>query len=443
MNLKDIFWLSYKDLREKKVRTALTIIMVMIGVASIIALSSQTEGISQSIQSSLDALGPTTIIVTPTGPAGFTVADISRLETLPNVSSVTPILTGTVSVLANGQNTSATLIGVSSQDLQTLLGSVNLYQGSVYQDTVTPEADIGYSIAFPSTLAGRQNIIVGQPITIKFSGRNGATIAVPVQGILQQYGSSVLISVDSGVMVSMEAAQVLLHRSSFNLMLIKATNTSSVNALSSLITTVYGSNARVITTQQLIQTAASIIGAITVLLLIIAGISLVVAAIGIMNIMLIAVYERTHEIGIFKALGFKNRHILTIFLFQAVIIGFVGGVVGILLGAGASYSLSFLISHSTASSTNSTPSAAPSFSNAGGFRSGGGVFVNGGGRGPAVEGGGGGSLSSASSLSYQPVFTLITILEAMFVAIVVAVLAGLYPAYRASKMEPIQALRQL
>jgi putative ABC transport system permease protein len=445
MNIKDIFWLSYKDLREKKVRTALTIVMVMIGVASIIALSSQTQGISQSIQSSLDALGPTSIIITSVGSTGFTVADTSRIASLPNVSSVTPILTGPVTVLSNGQNTTGTLIGVSSEDLTNILGTVNLYQGTLYQDTINPAADIGYSIAFPSSLAGRQNVVIGQPLTVKLSGKDGATITVPVDGIFQQYGAS-LISVDSGVVVSMPAAEVLLHRSSFNMILVKATNTSSVNALSSLITTVYGTGARVITTQQLIQTTNSIIGSITLLLLVIAGISLVVAAIGIMNIMLIAVYERTHEIGILKALGFKNRHILTIFLFQAVIIGFVGGIVGIFIGAGSSYGLTFILSHATSptnSSLSSSHTAAVS-ATGGGFTGsragsgGSGVFVSGGGSFGSTS-----SSSPGSSISYSPVFTPATLFEAILVAIIVSVLAGMYPAQRAAKMEPIQALRQL
>src|SRR5271154_6870388 len=106
MKLQDIFWLSYKDLSEKKIRTALTIIMVVIGVAAIVSLTSITAGISQSITSSLNSLGPTSIIVTSSSATGFTVADSGRIAGLPNVTSVTPILTGTASLYAGNQNTS-------------------------------------------------------------------------------------------------------------------------------------------------------------------------------------------------------------------------------------------------------------------------------------------------------------------------------------------------
>src|SRR5271168_1873797 len=137
MNYKDLIWMSYTDLSEKKVRTALTVLMVVIGIASIIALISLTEGLSASIQASLASLGPTSIIVTSTKTTGFTLADTAELSALPNVSTIIPILTGTATITANNENTSATIVGISPQDLQTLLGgNVSVYQGSIYSDTV-------------------------------------------------------------------------------------------------------------------------------------------------------------------------------------------------------------------------------------------------------------------------------------------------------------------
>ena len=190
----------------------------------------------------------------------------------------------------------------------------------------------------------------------------------------------------------------------------------------------------------MIQATSSIIGSITILLLIIAGISLVVAAIGIMNIMLIAVYERIHEIGIMKSLGFKNRNILSIFLFQAMIIGFVGGTIGIVVGAGASYSLSFIISSATSAGSHTVTSPAAGTAP---VESSGNVRVAAGGGNFGFAGSGPSTSGSSSFLSYQPVFTFGILIEAMLVAIIVSVLAGIYPAYRASRMEPIDALRQL
>ncbi len=347
MDITDIVWIGYKDLSEKKMRTALTIVMVVIGIAAIVALTSQTSGISTSIQKQLSALGPTSIIMISTKSTGFTTADISNLETLSNVSTVIPIVEGSGTVIANGQNASVTIIGISSNGLEELSGEAQLYQGSLYADTLGPSSVIGYDVAFPTNLGGAQSIRIGEPVTLRFSGGgtfggNGGkseTITVPVSGIMSQTGSSI-VPIDSSVFMSLQEAQTLLHRYSYNIVLVEAENVSSVAPLSNLITDIYGTNARIITTQQLLTTTASIIGSITLLLGVVAGISLLVAAIGIMNVMLIAVYERTHEIGIMKSLGFRSRHILLIFVLQALMVGIIGGLLGIGLGTGASYAIS-------------------------------------------------------------------------------------------------------
>ncbi|MDE1865868.1 MAG: ABC transporter permease [Candidatus Micrarchaeota archaeon] len=442
MKLEDIAWLSFKDLREKKVRTALTVLMVMIGVASIVALTSQTAGISASISKSLSALGPTSVIVMPAGGTGFTAADVGSLSSLPNVSAVIPVIEGSGTVYANGQNTSVSVIGISQEGLREFVGgNVSMYQGVLYNDTVAPDALIGHSIAFPSSLSGRQNVMVNYPISLKVDGgRSAQTLTVPVVGILNAVGSSV-VPTDTSVFFSIQSAQVILHRTSYNLIIVKATNTSSVAALSSLISTIYGNRANVITTQQLLQTASSIIGSISLLFAIIAGVSLLVAAIGIMNIMLIAVYERTHEIGIFKSVGFTGRHILLVFLSQAMIIGFIGGVIGIGAGMGASYVVASVFAHAGPSGSGTTGTGAQNTQFKGG---GGGVYVSsGGGPGRGGDSGAAPSSSSSSSLSYSPVFTPSTVLAALLVAMVVSMIAGIYPAWRASKMEPIDALREL
>ncbi len=441
MNIQDVLWLSYKDLNEKRVRTALTIVMVVIGVAAIVALTSITAGVSNSISSSLSSLGPTSIIVSSRSATGFTVADVAKITSLPNILSVTPILTGSASLYSGNQNTSVTLIGVTTQGLAQLLGgNVSLYQGAIYQDTITPAVVLGHSVAFPSSAAGAQTAIVGQPATLKVGGRTGETVTVPIAGILQSHGGFI-IPVDTAVFVPLQAGELLLHRASFNEMLVLASNTSTVNSTSTLITTIYGSSVSVLTTSSLLSTASSIIGTLGLLFGAIAGVSLLVAAIGIMNIMLIAVYERTHEIGIMKSVGFKNRNILMIFLFQALIIGVVGGVIGIGLGAGAAYGLAGALGGGSASArTNTTAS-----SSSGGFRSSGGGASGGfGGSGGASGGGGfGGSSASTSTLAFHPVFPLSTIGYALLVAVLVSVIAGIYPAWRASKMEPIDALRSL
>lgn len=425
MKLQDVLWLSYKDLSEKKIRTALTVIMVMIGVASIIALTSLTAGIGASISTTLQSLGPTSIIVTSTRATGFTLSDTGDISTLPNVSSVTPILTGSANFYSGNQNQSVTVIGITPQGLQGFLGTLNLYDGSVYNNTITPSVLVGHSVAFPSSNGNQQSAFIGQPATLRLSGRSASSYTIPVVGILDAYGSSI-ISVDSAVVMSLPAAEAVLHRTTFNTILVKASNSSSVTPLSNQISAIYGSGARVLNTQELAATAASIIGAISTLLLVIAGISLLVAAIGIMNIMLMSVLERTHEIGIMKSIGFKSRDVLTVFLVQAMMIGLIGGIMGIIIGAVASYGLAAASNANTANATTTAPAGG-----AAAFRSGG------------PGGAPGGSSSASSSFSFTPVLTIPTILEALLVAMIVSMIAGIYPAWRASQMQPIEALRSL
>lgn len=432
MDLQDVLWLSLKDLSEKKVRTALTIVMVVIGIAAIVSLTSLTAGISKSIGASLSTLGPTSIIVVPSGTQTFTASDVSLLSSLPNVTSVTPVIEGSANLYSGNQNESVTVVGVSSAGTSHILGeNESVYQGSLYKDTINPSGLIGYSLAFPSGYSGVQQIKVGEPATLRVLGRGGSTVTISIVGVMPSV-SSLIVPVNTGVFVSLQAAQVLLHRSSYSAILVTASNLSTVNATSSLISTVYGKGASVITTSQILSTVSSVIGSLGLLFGAIAGVSLLVAAIGIMNIMLIAVYERTHEIGILKALGFKNRHILLIFMFQALIIGFVGGVIGIGIGAGAAYGIATVLSGGSSHNATSASPAHPT------------SIVRSRGRSAVAFGGGGGSGSSGgSSIQFTPVFPVATIIDAIIVSMLVSVVAGVYPAWRASKMEPIDALREL
>ncbi len=454
MDVKDIFWLSYNDLSQKKVRTALTIMMVVIGIAAIVALTSFTAGISNSVTGALESLGPTAIIVSSGTSIGFTQVAVNEMSALPNVTAVTALVTGPATFYAGNQNTSVTVIGVSPQGLARLLGgNVTLAQGTMYSATVAPDAVVGYDVAFPSSAAGQQTIVIGQSAALKLEGasRNSSEVTVPVAGILASHGTS-LIPIDTSVFVSVEAADVLLHRSSYNEMVVAANNLSSVNATAALITTIFGSSARVLTTAQLLSTVSSVIGSITLLLAVIAGISLFVAAIGIMNIMLMSVMERTHEIGVLKAIGFKNRHVMLVFMLQALIIGFMGGIIGIGAGVGAAYVLSGLsgtLSHSPSQSGGATTtiSSSPTLSSSAGVRN---PDAGGASSGAAPKGGATvfavspASSSGPSAIpSIHPAFPITTILLAMLVAIGVSVIAGIYPAWRASKMEPIDALKEL
>jgi putative ABC transport system permease protein len=414
MRAEDILWLGFKSLKTRKVRGALTILSVIIGVASIIGLVSQTAGIQASVLSTLQSLGPTTLLVTPARTTILTQADVARIMSIPGVEGVVPVVSAQLRLTKASETVQVNIIGVDSVGLRTLLGEVRLLDGEIYPSSNTPLAVVGNSVAFSST-QGVQEVYVGQPLVLEQPiGTTSRRITLQVAGLLDKYGSSAFLSVDNSIFIPIDYAMKIFNRRSYSYLIVKASNVESVNTVSEYLTTIYGSNISIISVQQITQAVSTIMGFFSILLGSVAAISLSVAGLGIMNIMLVSVYERTKEIGLLKAIGFKDRNILIIFLSEAMLVGFIGGVLGIVAGAGASQLVPTLIGTYFGSSNS-------------GLRVG-------------VQGGAG-MQSAMASFSYTPIITLDVVGVALMTAVSVSVLSGLYPAWRASKMEPIKALR--
>ena len=447
--------MGVKGITERKFRTALTILSVAIGVAAIVALISLVAGSSASITKSLETIGPASIYIVPRPGHIFTGADIALIQSLPNVSSVIPMVESSGTLSINGQSISATIIGVNNYSITKALGSLNIYEGTSFNNSALPLALVGHDIAFPTTGQSTSSVLLNQPIYLtQGSGSNTKSITVVTSGILNTYGSSLFISPDSSIFVSLPEAESLLNTYSYNVVLVQATNTTTAPAVDTLLTTIYGSDAEILSVQALAATVSSVIGSISLLLGSIAGISLIVAGISILSIMMVSVTERTREIGILKSIGFKNGEVLTLFLAEAVVIGLVGGIFGVALGGGGAYLLPAILSH--ASSTSSTTATTSTAASSGTSRAGTGGFTGGGaaggggftgGRSGAAAGGGAAviasssSSSSASSFSLTPQVSPTIIVGAILIAIVVSVLSSLYPAWKASTVDPIKALR--
>ncbi|MCL5423702.1 MAG: ABC transporter permease [Candidatus Marsarchaeota archaeon] len=437
MKTKDTIWLALKGISQRKLRTGLTILSVVIGVAAIVALVSLVAGISASISSSLSSIGPTSLYILPkTGI--FTVATIASIESLPNVSVVVPMIRLNANATVDGQQISTTIIGVNNYSISNVLGTVNLYNGNVYNQTSTDVGIFGHGIAFPSTLQTSPSITLDEPIYLTEKGISSTkSVAIVPVGVLNSYGSSILIDPDTSIFVPLQIAQAIENRDSYNLILVKATNASSVGALDTLLTNVYGSSATIFSVQKIAQTVSSITGSLGILLGSIAGISLIVAGISILSIMMVSVNERTHEIGILKSIGFKKRDILILFLSEALIIGIAGGVIGVVAGTGGSYILPVLLSSASTSSSGAHAGSGfggPTIRGGGNFRSSGGST--------AFSGGTQGSGSTtSSSISLTPIVTPTIVVIAIAIAIIVSIAASLYPAWKASTVDPIKALR--
>ncbi|MCX8188748.1 MAG: ABC transporter permease [Nitrososphaeria archaeon] len=408
MRIEDILWLGYKSLKTRKVRGALTILSVVIGVASIIGLVAQTAGIQASVLKTLQALGPTTLLITPARTTTLTQADVARIMSIPGVENIVPVVSAQMRLAKANEMVQVSIIGVDSIGLQTLLGEIKLLDGEIYSPSATPLAVVGNSIAFSSTQQ-TQEVYVGQPIILEQQlGTSSRRITLQVTGVLDKYGASAFLSIDNSIFVPIEYAMNIFNRRTYSYIIVKANSVENVNTVSEYLTTIYGRGINILNVQQITQAVSTIIGFFSVLLGSVAAISLSVAGLGIMNIMLVSVYERTKEIGLLKAIGFKDRNILIIFLSEALIIGIIGGILGLVAGAAASQIVPTLIS------TYFTSSASTS----------GAIGAQG-----------------IASFTYTPIISLDLVGIALLTAISVSVFSGLYPAWRASKMEPIKALR--
>ena len=421
MNFQDILRLGFKDLGDKKLRAALTVLSIVIGIASIIALVSQTTGIQASVVNTLQTLGPTSIFVSPRGtPQGFSQADVARLSTIPGVGSITPIVMSRGTAVIGGQTTSFSIIGISTQGFATLVGQPKMMDGFFYPDTTAQIVVVGNTLIFPVS-GGPQQVFTGQTMPTQIGGISRTT-TLQVVGLMNTYGSLSFIPIDSAIFMPIGAAQRLLNRMTFNILLVEAVDVGQVSNVLNTLTQIYGNSISATSTQQLTESVSSIIGLFGVLLGSIAAISLTVASVGILNIMFVSVIERTHVIGILKSVGFRDRDVLSLFLSEALIVGILGGLSGIAAGWGMTFLMPILLSglFSGNAPPSSTQRPPPGF---------------GGG------GGGGGGMGGFSSLSYVPIISPEIVLTSFTVAILISIVAGLYPARRASKMDPIKALK--
>lgn len=270
---------------------------------------------------------------------------------------------------------------------------------------------MGYRVANPEGYNFTTFASVGDNITISVLTREdyklvSTNYTFVVSAVLKEVGGFGPVSVDNQAFIPINTAEKVFSTSEASTILIKIQDPSLAEDVTERIEDLYENQVTVLSPKAFIQQAQSIFSFIDLFLSGIAGISLLVAGIGIMNIMIVSVVERTREIGILKALGAKNRTILSMFLSEAILTGALGGVVGIALGAGVSLILAELISH--------------------GF-----------GFSPLRPG----LAETTSSLNINPVFTPSLVFGSLAFAVVVGMLFGLYPAWKAAKKEPVKALR--
>jgi putative ABC transport system permease protein len=343
MSAVELVRLALSRLRTARVRAALTMLGVIIGVASVVALVSVGRGTTSQITSRLSALGTNLLTINATGRNGtnttLTIDDANAIAQIDTVAAVAPEVQ-TQQVVAVGRTTTTTsIVGTSAA-----YASVRAYE--VWQGTFLTDTSVDSSLrvaVLGATVANALSLdasAIGTQVSI-------GGLSFDVIGILQPKGGSGFQDPDNEVLVPVGAVQkYFVGGNQVRTIGVSVASPDAIQSTRDAITSLLRTRHGIATTAsddfsifdqaQLLSTATSISGTLTLLLGGIASISLLVGGIGIMNIMLVSVRERTREIGIRKALGAKARDILSQFLIEALTLSLIGGLIGIGVGLAVS-----------------------------------------------------------------------------------------------------------
>jgi putative ABC transport system permease protein len=340
MSPLELIGLAFSRLRTSRLRAALTMLGVIIGVASVVALVGVGQGTTANITSRLAGLGTNLLTINPSnGSTDLTLDDVAAVSKIPEVGAVAPELQTTGTVAAGVESTSTSVIGTNAS--YALVRAYDVWQGSFLTDVAVEQnlrvvvlgATVADDLKLDATAVGTQVTIEGLPFQ--------------VIGILQAKGGTGFQDPDNQVMIPVGVVRkYFVGGDSLRTIGVSVASVDQMDTAKTAITTLlrqeHGLAATadddfsILDQAQLLETATSIAGTLALLLGGIASISLVVGGIGIMNIMLVSVRERTREIGIRKAVGARSRDILAQFLIEALTLSVLGGMIGIVVGLAVS-----------------------------------------------------------------------------------------------------------
>jgi putative ABC transport system permease protein len=399
VNLGESFRIAFRALLANKVRSLLTMLGVIIGVAAIILLVAIGTGVQREITGQIEGLGSNLLFVFPgdfsQGGGGgggigggavsvqkrFRMDDAELLSRrLGDTAIVVPVVQGSALLRAGNKSWRSTVAGANEQGDQVF--NADYIAGRHYNKS--------------EYLTGARVIMLGKtPADELYPGQNpvGRTVSVNGQrfkiiGLLAGQGGGLSGNQDNQVYIPATTAQRLFGSSDLSIIVVRANDPDTVDALKVEVQQIlrprFGSEFTVFTQEQTLGILSTLLGTLTFMLAGLAGISLLVGGIGIMNIMLVSVSERTREIGIRKAVGARTYDILSQFVIEAMMLSVIGGAMGIAVGAAGAAALKAVV-----------PTA----------------------------------------------ITMWSVALAFFFSAGVGVFFGVFPAYKASKLDPIVALR--
>lgn len=397
MRTQDSIFLALSAVRSQRLRSFLTTLGIAVGIAAVVLLTAIGEGIHRFVLEEFTQFGTHLLSVSPgrttthgipgaviSNVRPLSLSDSEALRHIPQVLGVVPVVQGNAAVEIGNRSRRATLFGVGPQAPDVWQFKVALGQFLPADDPINPRAFVVLGSKVRTELFGHASPLGG---IVRIGGFRYRVI-----GVMESKGQLLGFDLDDAIYLPTARAMEVFNRESLmeiDVLYATDANPDTIsNRIKQVIKARHGEDdITIVTQEEMLKTLNTILNALTLAVGAIGSISLLVGGIGILTIMTIAVTERTNEIGLLRALGAERRQIQWLFLSEAVTLGMIGGLAGMLIGVGGSLLLHWLI--------------------------------------PALP-------------THISTFYLIL---AELVAISIGLLAGLLPARRAARLDPIEALR--
>ncbi len=403
MTFNDIMKESWLSISGNKLRSFLTVLGIIIGVMAVVIMVAVGETVQQSITDQFSSLGTNTIVIRAgaarvggvrTGNRQtLTIDDAEYLAKMPDIAAVSPMQNSAAQVVYGNKNWSSSMVGVYP-DYQTVQ-NIDVEQGTFFDMDAVKNAST-YAVIGPDTAKelGMPNNPVGQIIRIQ----NTPFVVI---GVTKAKGDSAMGSADDMVIIPITTLKKRMSGSRFpnavQSIILKLYQDADNNIATEQITAILRSRHKlkdadeddfqITDMKQVMETMTTVTGYIKLLLVAIAAVSLLVGSIGIMNMMLVSVAERTREIGVRKAIGAREQNIIIQFLSESVLISFIGSMTGLVLGEGLAQGVGRFLLH------------------------------------------------------YNVPLSIWPVVVSVSVAIIVGLASGVFPAIKAAKLNPIDSLR--